>query len=140
MTVSTGGLPGHPHINGTRPRGTAVAVRRDGARPPVPAQRRAPAVDTDPWLQRGACGTVPPDLFFPISPAGAFPASRRQIAEAKAVCHSCPVIEDCRTWVLANPRLAEHGVWAGTTEAERRSASRGSDGAARRARRQPAAR
>ena len=62
MTVRTGGLPGYPHIDGTRAGGTAVPVRRDRARPPVPSQRRAPADDTDAWLQHGACGTVVPEL------------------------------------------------------------------------------
>jgi len=71
------------------------------------------------WLQSAACTDADPDLFFPVSTVG---RSRRQIAGAQAVCRRCPVLESCRTWALANPQLAEFGVWGGMTERERRTA------------------
>jgi hypothetical protein len=48
-----------------------------------------------------------------------------QIAQAKAICRACPVIDRCGAWVEDNPELAEFGIWAGKTEDERRAARRG---------------
>lgn len=39
-------------------------------------------------------------------------------AAAKAVCAACPVLEECRDWVLAVDE--PHGIWGGLTESERR--------------------
>jgi WhiB family redox-sensing transcriptional regulator len=73
------------------------------------------------WILAAACRVAEPELFFPLNSSGSTMLSRVQIAAAKAVCHRCPVIESCRKWSLANPRMAEYGVWAGNTEEERRS-------------------
>jgi WhiB family redox-sensing transcriptional regulator len=70
------------------------------------------------WRQRGACLEEDPELFFPISESG---PGEKQIEEAKAVCGRCPVLAECRVWVLDNPRLFEYGVFAGTTPDERRA-------------------
>jgi hypothetical protein len=40
------------------------------------------------------------------------------------ICARCPVMWQCRDWALANPSLAEFGVWGGLSEAERRSLRR----------------
>jgi len=40
---------------------------------------------------------------------------RREKA-AKAICNSCPVMEQCRDYARKNP---EYGVWGGETEEER---------------------
>jgi WhiB family redox-sensing transcriptional regulator len=78
------------------------------------------------WRESAACRTVDPDLFFPIGTTG--PAIL-QINEAKAVCQSCPVRDECLEWALETGQSI--GVWGGTSEAERRSLLRR---AARRAR------
>jgi len=42
---------------------------------------------------------------------------RRREAEAKAVCHRCPVITECRVHAL---RVHEpYGIWGGLSEEER---------------------
>ena len=64
---------------------------------------------------RAACSTADPELFFPIAPAG--PAVR-QMARAKAICARCEIRQACLGYALAAGPL--HGVWGGTTEAERR--------------------
>lgn len=63
------------------------------------------------WHVHGACRDLDPELFFPEGTAG--PALLQQ-AEAKSVCHRCPVIAECRTSAL-NTR-EEFGVWGGTSE------------------------
>ena len=73
------------------------------------------------WRDHGACLDEDPELFFPIGATG--PAVL-QVEEAKAVCAGCPVLAQCRTWALDNPRLAEFGVFGGLSEDERRSIRR----------------
>lgn len=80
------------------------------------------------WRNRAACLEEDPELFFPIGNSG---PAQAQIAEAKAVCARCPVLAQCRAWALANPKLAEFGVFGGLSEDERCAAAR----RARRARR-----
>lgn len=36
---------------------------------------------------------------------------------AKSVCHTCPVMTQCREYALANPSLS--GTWGGLTEQDR---------------------
>lgn len=61
-----------------------------------------------PNLARGACLSVDPGLFFDSHTEHA----------AKQVCRRCPVLKACLDYAV---RCGEkHGVWGGTTEAERR--------------------
>ena len=67
---------------------------------------------------RGACRTPDEvygyDLHFPH---GETEACAAQIERAKQVCGGCPVQFECRKWALTH---AEHGIWGGLTEEERR--------------------
>jgi WhiB family redox-sensing transcriptional regulator len=67
------------------------------------------------WRSRGACLSVDPELFFPLSSAG--PAAE-QISQAKSVCTRCQVRSECLDFALATRQV--HGVWGGTSEDERR--------------------
>lgn len=59
-----------------------------------------------------APGTIPdPDLFFPTGNA------IFQHRKAVAHCNRCPVKTDCADYALTHPGL--HGIWGGTTEADR---------------------
>ncbi|MET7687806.1 WhiB family transcriptional regulator [Streptomyces sp. NPDC005483] len=88
------------------------------------------------WHESAICQGADPDLFFPVGNASSGP-TLIQIAEAKAVCHRCPVIDQCLSWALdADP---VEGIWGGTTEAERRAMRRGSASRAGRAAAKPAA-
>ena len=71
------------------------------------------------WRHRAVCRDEDPELFFPIGNTG---PALLQIAEAKAVCHRCPVMEQCLTWALTTSETA--GVWGGTSEDERRAMKR----------------
>jgi WhiB family transcriptional regulator, redox-sensing transcriptional regulator len=62
------------------------------------------------WMERAACRGQPVELFFP--PPG--PTSAR----VRALCSSCAVREECLDYATADEELA--GIWAGTSERERR--------------------
>ncbi|KAB7850351.1 WhiB family transcriptional regulator [Streptomyces mobaraensis] len=68
------------------------------------------------WRRDAACQGHDPELFFPI---GTDAPAMRQTEQAKAVCFGCPVIDACRAWALDTHQ--DHGVWGGTSEAERRA-------------------
>jgi WhiB family transcriptional regulator, redox-sensing transcriptional regulator len=71
--------------------------------------------EPDDWRSLGACASADPDLFFPVSSAG---AGQRQEEEARAFCGRCQVCPQCLAFALATSQA--HGVWGGTTEDERR--------------------
>lgn len=66
-----------------------------------------------------ACREEDPDLFFPIGSTG---PALVQTEDAKAVCRSCPVRQECLRWALDNGQDA--GVWGGLDESERRTLKR----------------
>ncbi|MFE6808914.1 WhiB family transcriptional regulator [Streptomyces sp. NPDC057681] len=67
------------------------------------------------WRERGACMHIDPELFFPI---GNGILTHVQIAEAKAVCCRCPVMDQCLSWAMWVEQV--EGIWGGKTEGERR--------------------
>ena len=67
--------------------------------------------ETD-WRRAAACRVYEPDLFFPVSSAGA--GHERQLARAVAVCAQCPVRAQCLDFALRTRQV--HGVWGGLTE------------------------
>ena len=71
------------------------------------------------WRHRAACRDEDPELFFPIGTGG---PALLQIDEAKAVCRSCTVIDECLEWSLEPGQ--EAGVWGGLSEDERRTVLR----------------
>ncbi|HEX6472817.1 MAG TPA: WhiB family transcriptional regulator [Streptosporangiaceae bacterium] len=71
------------------------------------------------WSERAACHDAPPDLFFPVSDAG---AAQEQIDEAKQICAGCQVRADCLHHALHGAETS--GIWGGTTERERRDLRR----------------
>jgi WhiB family redox-sensing transcriptional regulator len=82
--------------------------------------------ETD-WRARGACVSVDPDLFFPISSDG---ASQRQGRRAAAICAGCHVRTECLALALETGQV--HGVWGGLGEKELRRLRRGRGAPARR--------
>ena len=68
------------------------------------------------WQERAACRGLMLNMFF-LSYQERGPQRRRREAEAKAVCHRCPVITECRVHAL---RVHEpYGIWGGLSEEER---------------------
>jgi WhiB family redox-sensing transcriptional regulator len=66
------------------------------------------------WRSAAACVSADPDLFFPI--AGSGPAEE-QIRQARAICASCQVRQQCLEFALATEQ--QHGIWGGIRPEER---------------------
>lgn len=66
------------------------------------------------WRHYALCRGMDPELWFPIGTEG---PALLQIARARAVCADCPVASSCLAWALEH---SVEGIWAGTTEDERR--------------------
>lgn len=69
------------------------------------------ALERPAWHSRAACRGQGSATWFPT--LGSTPK------EARRVCATCPVLDECRAWALDQPAdLA--GVWGGLTERDRR--------------------
>lgn len=76
-----------------------------------------PIIEEWDWQYDGACRELDTELFF--HPEGERGASRRRrAANAKAICATCPVLEECRNHALS--AREPYGIWGGMTEEERR--------------------
>ena len=49
------------------------------------------------WRHEAICRDEDPELFFPVGNSG---PALSQIAQAKLVCHRCPVTSECLKWAL----------------------------------------
>jgi WhiB family redox-sensing transcriptional regulator len=72
------------------------------------------------WKERGACVGADEELFFP--PARRTDARRPRpetddTREAKRICGTCRVRDECRDYALDRPE--PEGIWGGLTEDER---------------------
>ena len=71
------------------------------------------------WRSRAACLDKDPELFFPVGNTG---PALQQIEDAKKICQSCTVKDQCLNWALDAGQ--DHGVWGGMSEDERRAMKR----------------
>ena len=69
------------------------------------------------WKDQAACGGYPNAVFFPGPDAPV-----RAVQRAKAICAVCAVTEICLEYAFETNQRS--GIWAGTTEEERRSLRR----------------
>lgn len=75
-----------------------------------------PSAETWDWQLRGSCRGMDSAFFFhPDGERG--PARARREERAKAVCRSCPVLEQCRRHALAVQE--PYGIWGGMSESDR---------------------
>ena len=84
------------------------------------------------WRDRAACLSFPAILFFGMDDVET-PAERRaREDQAKLVCSSCSVRDDCLDYALT--MREPYGIWGGLTEIERKARLRaaGQDRASRR--------
>lgn len=94
---------------GFTPRRAAQVLDR-AARLTEPARRQIQDITSS----EGACRRESdPEIFFPIGPA-----DTRTIDAARAVCHTCPLLDDCLTLALA--QAIPCGVFGGATEWDRK--------------------
>jgi len=66
------------------------------------------------WRDHASCRSTGTHLFFPEQESAAFEG----VEAALALCRQCPVKNACLQFALETKQ--EHGIWGGTTEAERR--------------------
>lgn len=64
----------------------------------------------DSWQREALCSQTDPEAFFPERGSSA--------RDAKSVCATCPVREECLEYALANDE--RFGIWGGLSESERR--------------------
>ena len=62
------------------------------------------------WQERGLCAQTDPEAFFPEKGGST--------REAKKVCLTCDVRQDCLEYALENDE--RFGIWGGLSERERR--------------------
>lgn len=70
-----------------------------------------------------ACRDYDTNFFFPVKGAASGKALR-DIEDAKAVCAGCPVLEQCRDYILGDhPRYEDdYGIYAGLSPEDRHRA------------------
>ena len=66
------------------------------------------------WQERALCAQTDPEAFFPEKGGST--------REAKRVCATCEVREECLEYALANDE--RFGIWGGMSERERRKLKR----------------
>lgn len=74
------------------------------------------------WRDRAACKGKPINLFYKddnLTEEEYQPLK----AQAKLICHTCPVRQEC---LDAGLRNAEYGIWGGLDKSERHNAQKGS--------------
>lgn len=80
------------------------------------AEAFRPGTDRD-WMASARCRESGDDLHFPTAEPGS-QAFTVQVSAAKQECHACPVRAECLAYALETAE--PHGIWGGTTPAERR--------------------
>lgn len=65
------------------------------------------------WRDKATCRTADPKLFFPQTGQGVS-------STVKAMCAACKVNTECLAWALSH---REVGIWAGTSDSDRRRGS-----------------
>lgn len=83
------------------------------------ASKLASLENEERWQDFAACKGMDPVIFFGPEHAETVKEKRDREDEAKAVCNSCPVKEECLEYAL-DAREA-YGIWGGLTELERKA-------------------
>jgi WhiB family redox-sensing transcriptional regulator len=63
------------------------------------------------WADEAVCATVDPDLWFPEK-------GGNNVA-ARAICRTCPVVNECLEYALTQ-EFNPDGIWGGTSTQDRR--------------------
>jgi WhiB family redox-sensing transcriptional regulator len=75
-----------------------------------------PILDNWEWQFDGACVDADPESFF-LEPNMRGKEKRTREVNAKTICNTCPVKQQCLDHALKVPEV--YGVWGGMTEEER---------------------
>ena len=66
------------------------------------------------WMARARCAETDPELFYP--------AKGEASTAARQICAKCEVVAQCLAYALDGDE--DHGVWGGTSPAERHAMRR----------------
>jgi WhiB family redox-sensing transcriptional regulator len=72
---------------------------------------------TGDWEHKGACRGYPPEIFVFDKTGMRQTEIEAREAQAKRICATCPVLEQCRTYAREHK---PDGIWGGETPVERR--------------------
>lgn len=74
-------------------------------------------------MEQAACRSYDTEMFFPAK-GTAIGETQQQIDEAKAVCSACPVLMECREYILETCSRYEddYGIFGGMTPEDRHRA------------------
>lgn len=92
----------------SRPTSTSVSLGIPAVITPMPWQKE------DDWRDLAECLNSPYDMFFP--------EKGQSTKEAKKICSTCMVREECLQWALDNDE--RFGIWGGTSQQERKRIKR----------------
>lgn len=70
------------------------------------------------WQLKAACRGPQAVVFFPPATPERRDEKRFRERNAKAICETCSVREDCLSYALTIRE--QHGIWGGLSESERR--------------------
>ena len=70
------------------------------------------------WHGKAACRGSQAVVFYPPDTGEQRDEQRWRETQAKAICNQCTVVVRCLNFAVA--RRETHGIWGGTSEAERR--------------------
>lgn len=70
------------------------------------------------WQEQAACMDIGLESFFGTDSDIRPTMSTRQVRQAQAICHDCPVLGECLDWALSFRE--EYGVWGATSGRTRR--------------------
>lgn len=92
----------------------SAAEWSDGAAGPVLALFDELTEPGGTWQDSALCAQSDPEAWFPEKGGST--------KEAKAICWRCPVLAQCREFILRpeNDDVARFGIWAGLSERDRR--------------------
>jgi WhiB family transcriptional regulator, redox-sensing transcriptional regulator len=66
-------------------------------------------IESPEWMERGLCGEVDGDAWFPEKGGSTY--------MPKKICRACPVRSECLDYAMEHGE--RHGVWGGLSERER---------------------
>jgi len=81
----------------------------------TPASELFDLLERPAWWARAECREHPLRLFFPSR------ENRGALCQARAVCHLCPVLDECREWAMAQEDL--HGIFGGLSAEQRQGST-----------------
>lgn len=82
----------------------------------ITTQQTSWSLDDDYWQSLAACSGLDAELFY-AAPRERGQTQQRRERQAKAICRTCPVREQCLQYALG--RAEPHGVWGGLSPEER---------------------